>query len=96
VPVTTEAAGDHYRDTRRRSNERKVASLGASKTNDRVELDCECVNEECGRAVRIPVYVYRRMVEAGDQYLLQPGHHAFPRYRTIVTTADASIEERRA
>jgi hypothetical protein len=44
--------------------------------------------------VKVPLYVYRRMVEAGDQYLLQAGHHAFPKYRTIVTIGLMRIEER--
>jgi hypothetical protein len=34
------------------------------------------------------------MVEAGDQYLLQAGHHAFASYRTIVTVGLMRIEER--
>jgi hypothetical protein len=38
--------------------------------------------------------VYRRLVETGDQYLLQAGHHAFTSYRTIVSVGLMRIEER--
>jgi len=34
------------------------------------------------------------MVESGDQYLLQAGHHAFERYRTIISIGLVRIEER--
>ena len=61
---------------------------------DSVELDCECTKSDCERSVRVPLYVYGRLVEAGDQYLLQTGHHAFSRYRTIVAFGLLSIEER--
>ena len=52
------------------------------------------MDAECERLVRVPLYVYRRMVEAGDQYLVQAGHHAFARNRTIVTLGLMRIEER--
>jgi hypothetical protein len=44
--------------------------------------------------VKVPLYVYRRVLEAPDQYLLQAGHHAFRSYRTIVTLGLMRIEER--
>ena len=81
--------------TRRHANERKAA--GTSPTTDPqglVEFACECSKTDCERLVKVPLYVYRRMVEAGDQYLLQAGHHAFPKYRTIVTIGLMRIEER--
>jgi hypothetical protein len=34
------------------------------------------------------------VLEAGNQNLLQAGHHAFARYRTIVTAGLMRIEER--
>jgi hypothetical protein len=43
--------------------------------------------------VKVPLYVYRRMLDA-DQYLLQAGHHAFLQYRTIISVGLMSIEER--
>ena len=42
----------------------------------------------------MPLYVYQRMVESGDQYLLQAGHHAFERYRTIISIGLVRIEQR--
>jgi len=42
--------------------------------------------------VKVPLDVYRRMVDA-DQYLLQAGHHAFARYRTIVSIGMMRVEE---
>jgi hypothetical protein len=80
------------RDTRRSANERKAAAP----TKDAmrlVELECECVNADCERSVRVPLYVYRRILEAHHQYVLQTGHHASPRYRTIVAFGTTSIEE---
>ena len=80
---------------RRRANERKAAR--ASPETDAqglVEFVCECKAADCERSVRVPLYVYRRMVEAGDQYLLQAGHHAFTSYRTIVSIGLMRIEER--
>ena len=81
--------------SRRTSNERKAA--GTNPTTDLqglVEFACECSQVECERTVKVPLYVYRRMVESGEQYLLQAGHHAFPRYRTIVSIGLMRIEER--
>ncbi len=81
--------------TRRRANERKAA--GASPATDPqglVEFACECNRVDCERSVKVPLYVYRRMVAADDQYLLQAGHHAFTTYRTIVTIGLMRIEER--
>jgi hypothetical protein len=82
-----------FRTERRQANQRKAASLPAKKAQDLVELACECLNGGCERSVRVPLYVYRRMLEAGNQYLLQTGHHASPRYRTIVTFGTMTIEE---
>ena len=96
-PSEAEGIGAHHRDTRRKANERKAA--GASPPTDAqglVHFGCECTRDDCDRLVGVPLYVYRRLVDAGDQYLLQPGHHAFARYRTIVTTGSMSIEERLA
>ena len=81
--------------TRRQANEKKAA--GASPATDPqglVEFACECNRADCEKSVRVPLYVYRRMLETGDQYLLQAGHHAFATYRTIVTIGLMRIEER--
>jgi hypothetical protein len=59
-----------------------------------IEFTCECMKVDCERSVQVPLYVYRRMVEAGDQYLVQAAHHAFARHRTIVTSGLMRIEER--
>ena len=81
--------------SRRRANERKAAgSSPATDPQGLVEFACECNKLDCEKSVKVPLYVYRRMVEAGDQYLLQAGHHAFATYRTIVTIGLMRIEER--
>ncbi len=80
---------------RRKANERKAAGSNPSQDlQGLVEFACECSRPECDRSVKVPLYVYRRMVESGDQYLLQAGHHAFPTYRTIVSIGLMRIEER--
>jgi len=93
--LAAEQEGDAHRDARRSANERK-ATLAPTPTDAQglVELACECTRPDCERLVRVPLYVYERMLEAGDQYLLQAGHHAFARYRTIVTVGLMRIEER--
>jgi hypothetical protein len=78
---------------RRQANQRKIAALPAKKSHDLVELACECLNGGCEQSVRVPLYVCHRVLEAGDQYLLHTGHHASPRYRTIVTFGTMTIEE---
>ncbi|MDH4176052.1 MAG: hypothetical protein OEW31_05280 [Thermoleophilia bacterium] len=82
---------------RRRANGRR-AGAAATPTDAQglVEFACECMASDCERSVRIPLHVYRRMLEATDQYLVQRGHHAFARNRTIVTLGLVHIEERRA
>ena len=84
-----------HRIERRRANERKAAEVSPlTDAQGLVEFACECTKVECERSVKVPLFVYRRMVESGDQYLLQAGHHAFTRYRTIVTAGLMRIEER--
>lgn len=84
------------RRARRLSNQRAVTKLDASvDVEDIVELQCECREIECERSVKVPLYVYRSLLDAGDQYVLQAGHHAFTSYRTIVTLGMMRIEERR-
>jgi hypothetical protein len=79
---------------------REANGLKASETNPvsdeqaLVEFACECTNMDCDRSIKVPLYVYRRLLQAGDQYLLQARHHAFPSYRTIVATGLMRIEER--
>ena len=90
-----EQGGIDHRIERRRSN-RQLASLAHPPVDAQglVEFTCECTKEDCERVVKAPLFVYRRLLDAGDQYLLQAGHHAFPRYRTIVTLGMMRIEER--
>jgi hypothetical protein len=80
--------------TRRQENESMAA--GSPPTDDQglVEFRCECSKSDCERSVRVPLYVYHRILESGDQFLLQAGHHASPHYRTIVSVGLMSIEER--
>jgi hypothetical protein len=87
--------GIAHRVARRQANERKaVEKSPLTDEQGLVEFGCECQKIDCERSVKVPLYVYRRMMEAGDQYLLQAGHHAFPSYRTIVTLGLMRIEER--
>jgi hypothetical protein len=51
------------------------------------------MRDDCERSVKVPPDVYRRILDA-DQYLLQAGHHAFARYRTIISVGQMRIEER--
>jgi hypothetical protein len=87
--------GIAHRVARRRSNGR-IAAEAEPPTDAQglVEFGCECTKSDCERSVKVPLYVYRRMVEAGDQYLLQSGHHAFERHRTIISVGLVRIEER--
>jgi hypothetical protein len=84
-----------HRMARRQANERKAAGVSpATDAQGLVEFACECRRVDCDRSVKVPLYVYRRVLEARDQYLLQAGHHAFESYRTIVTLGLMRIEER--
>jgi hypothetical protein len=86
--------GKAHHVTRRRENVRKAAAKPEADPQGLVEFGCECSKIDCERSLRVPLYVYRRILAAGDQFLLQAGHHAFPKYRTIVTVGLMSIEER--
>lgn len=82
-----------YRTARRGANRTTVSrTKQEAGAQSLVELTCECMRADCQRTIRMPLDVYVRMLE-GDQYLLQAGHHAFERYRTIVTLGLMSIEE---
>jgi len=90
----TEQDGVEHRVLRRNANRRtSAAARPETDTQNLVELACECTRVDCVRSVKVPLYVYRRMLEA-DQYLLQAGHHAFLQYRTIISVGLMSIEER--
>ena len=90
----TEQDGVEHRVARRNANRRtSAAARPETDTQNLVELACECTRVDCERLVKVPLYVYRRMLEA-DQYLLQAGHHAFLQYRTIISVGLMSIEER--
>jgi hypothetical protein len=87
--------GIAHRVARRGANELKaVAADPGMDAQGLVEFACECQSADCERSVRMPLYVYRRMMEAGDQYVLQAGHHAFTSYRTILSIGLMRIEER--
>ena len=79
----------------RRANKRKAEELDpVTDAQGLVEFACECNRADCERTVKVPLYVYVRMIEAGNQYLLQAGHHAFTSYRTILSIGLTRIEER--
>jgi hypothetical protein len=86
--------GIAHRVAQRRKNEQAAAGDPAADPQGLVEFGCECSRSDCERMVKVPLYVYRRMVESGDQYLLQAGHHAYDRYRTIISIGLVRIEER--
>jgi hypothetical protein len=87
--------GIAHRVERRNANEHKARETSPPiDSQGLVEFGCECTRADCERTVRVPLYVYRHMVEAGDQYLLQAGHHAFTSYRTIISVGLTRIEER--
>lgn len=93
--LADEEKGAAHRNACRDANRRKAAGVNLeTDPQGLVELACECSRGDCERSVRVPLYVYRRMLAAGDQYLLQAGHHAFASYRTIVSFGLLSIEER--
>ncbi|HET8968409.1 MAG TPA: hypothetical protein VFN06_03180 [Gaiellaceae bacterium] len=92
--TATEEEGVLHRVARRDANRRSSAATSTkADAQSLVELSCECTNVDCERLVKVPLYVYRRMLES-DQYLLQAGHHAFPQYRTIISIGLMRIEER--
>jgi hypothetical protein len=102
-PVASDAAtrldavhdGIAHRIERRKGNEEKARETSPElDSQGLVEFACECTRVDCERTVRVPLYVYRRMAEAGNQYLLQAGHHAFTSYRTIISVGLMRIEER--
>jgi len=86
--------GIAHRVARRTANRQKAAELNpTTDAQGLVEFACECRKVDCERSVRVPLYVYQRMMDS-DQYLLQAGHHAFASYRTIVQLGLMRIEER--
>jgi hypothetical protein len=85
--------GTHHL-ARRRQNEKAVSGNPTADAQGLVELACECASSDCERTVKVPMYVFRRMLEAGNQSLLQAGHHAYEQYRTIISIGLLRIEER--
>jgi hypothetical protein len=86
--------GNAHRKERRADNRRKSATVNPeTDAQGLVEFGCECNRADCDRVVKVPLDVYRRMVDL-DQYLLQAGHHAFTSYRTIISVGLMRIEER--
>jgi hypothetical protein len=90
--AATEQEGISHRVAQRAANRTTVASNPTADAQGLVELACECTKAECERLVKVPLDVYARMLEA-DHYLLQAGHHAFARYRTIVSVGMMRVEE---
>ena len=90
--AAAEASANHL--ARRRQNEKAAAGDPATDAQGLVELSCECASSDCERMVKVPIYVFRRMLDAGDQSLLQAGHHAYAQYRTIISVGLLRIEER--
>jgi hypothetical protein len=89
-------AGVAHRVASRQANRKKAMQVSPSTdAQGLVEFACECRKADCERSVLAPLYVYHRVLEAGDQYLLQAGHHAFASYRTIVSFGLMRIEESR-
>ena len=86
--------GTDHHEARRRENELKAAGTPAADGQGLVEFGCECSKSDCERSVKVPLYVYRRILAAQDQSLVQNGHHASPSYRTIVSVGLMSVEER--
>jgi hypothetical protein len=79
---------------RRRENVSKAAADPQADPQGLLEFGCECSRSDCERSVKVPLYVYRRILDSGTQCLLQAGHHGFPTYRTIVSVGLMRIEER--
>jgi hypothetical protein len=92
--LATEQDGISHRVKQRAANKR-TAGAAQPRTDPQglVELSCECTKFDCDRMVKVPLYVYRRMLDA-DQYLLQAGHHAFAQHRTIISVGLMRVEER--
>jgi hypothetical protein len=90
--AATEQEGISHRVAQRAANRELVSTNPTVDAQGLVELACECTRADCDRLVKVPLDVYARVVEA-DHYLLQAGHHAFARYRTIVTIGMMRIEE---
>ena len=91
---TGEPDSDSFRIAKRGANELKARAVApATDAQGLVEFVCECMRADCERTVRVPLYVYRRLAAGGEQYLVQAGHHAFARHRTIVTSGLMRIEE---
>jgi hypothetical protein len=89
-----EEDGTAHRAARRADNRRRSGSAKPEMdAQGLVEFGCECNRVDCERVVKVPLDVYRKMIEL-DQYLLQAGHHAFTNYRTIISVGLMRIEER--
>ena len=91
----SEVDGAAHRTARRAANRLKAAEAEPeTDAQGLVEFACECTRGDCERRVSVPLYVYRRVLEAKEQYLLQAGHHAFDNHRTIVSLGLVRIEEK--
>jgi hypothetical protein len=86
--------GTIHHQASRSANRLKAEAGPADDAQGLIEFACECTKPDCERSVRVPLYVYRRILEGSNQSLVKNGHHASPRYRTIIATGLMSIEER--
>ena len=91
--TATDQEGISHRVAQRAANRKLATSNPKPDAQGLVDLACECLRSDCDRLVKVPLDVYTRILEA-DHYLLQAGHHAFARYRTIVSVGLMRIEER--
>jgi hypothetical protein len=87
--------GIAHRVERRQANASKAAGLSLEPDDRKlVEFACECKSADCEGSVTVPLYVYRRITDARDHYLLRAGHHAFASYRTILEIGLTRVEAR--
>ena len=92
--VGSDLEGVEHRSARRTANRLRAADANIeTDAQGLAEFACECTKGDCERTVRVPLYVYQRLLAADNQYLLQAGHHAFEHYRTIVSLGLVRIEE---
>lgn len=68
-------------------NERRVAmeESGGTPDDEAVPFVCECDDQECSRAIEVPLGEYERAVEAPDRFVVVPGHED-PAVEVVVET----------
>ena len=68
--LITEQEGISHRVSRRASNRKTSTTQPKADGQGLVELACECTKIDCDRLVKVPLYVYQRMIDA-QRSLLQ-------------------------